>query len=98
MPRKKTKTTTTKPALTESQRIEAREHLKDAIFHLAECWDSLRAAEDVLDNAEIETDHISGIASSIGPPAEAYHLADEDLDQILDERRAVAECWNERND
>lgn len=59
-------------------------HLREAIFHLASCWDALREAEQALstDDAylEIEVDEITGITSDCGhPPCDAFKFTDDEL-------------------
>ena len=69
----------------EEQLIAAREALRDAVFHLASCWDSLSVIESEL-GCTIETDAIQCLAGEIGEPAQAYrrkHLPIESLDEVL---------------
>ena len=57
---------------------ELREQLATAVFHLASCWDALFQVEAILnaeaeiDQAEIETDHIHGLAGEVDAPTEAF--------------------------
>lgn len=61
----------------------ARTALKNAVFHLASCWDALGELEGIL-GGEVETDEISGITSNVGSdPAEAFQLDAEELDEFL---------------
>lgn len=62
--------------------------LKDALYHLTAMWDALRTLEVELtpedgNDIEIETDDISGMASSLSEPSDAYKLKDKDLDEFI---------------
>lgn len=75
--------------MTAEERAQAVGHLRQAVFHLASCWDALRDAEVLVeaergDDVEINEEDISGIASDIGDdPSEAFQLAPETFDAIL---------------
>ena len=58
------------------------EDIRNAIYHLLECWDSLRDAERRLDG-EIETDQIQGIASDCTAPHDAYSLTEARILEAL---------------
>lgn len=70
--------------LTPEDREQFTDHLQEAIYHLASCWDALFQCERLLSDTgeiEIETEHISGVAGETGASSEAYKLT---LDEILD--------------
>ena len=80
----------TKTTLAKEQRAEIRTTLKDAIFHLCSCWDSLREAEEVFQEAgleiEVESEDIEFMTIGCCPADDAYHISDEDLDSLIDEK------------
>lgn len=60
------------------------QHIREAMFHLASCWDALRDAETV-GETEIETDEITGMTSNCGEPEDAYQVSVEDIMEALDQ-------------
>jgi hypothetical protein len=72
-------------------RAELISHTKDAVFHLASCWDSLRAVENLLDGPEIDTEHISGITGDVDcDPGTAYRFDDALIIETLEAINADA--------
>lgn len=65
--------------LSAANRAELHHRLQEAVYHLASCWDALRAAEDVIGD-EIEVDDINGATSNVSDPGEAYRLEFESLE------------------
>ena len=72
--------------LGEEDRLDLEQSLRAAIFHLANCWDSLRNAEEILqtddEDYSIETDYIEGATGETIDAADAFKFK---LEYILDE-------------
>lgn len=56
--------------LTADERAEAIQHLRDAVFHLASCWDALREVETITEG-EVETDAIECVTGDVNEPVDA---------------------------
>lgn len=68
--------------LNTEEKAEFCSHIREAMFHLASCWDALREAENLTED-EIETDEISGITSEVSDPSEAYTTLDQNIIEAL---------------
>lgn len=65
-------------------------HIKQAVYHLAECWDALRDAEEVLqeanssfDSFDIETDDIEVLTAETSDPSDAFKSTDATVLEYL---------------
>jgi hypothetical protein len=65
---------------------EVRQHLRDAVFHLLCCWDSLNAAERA-DGGVIEVGDIECIAGGLLMKDDALAADDATVQRWLDEIR-----------
>lgn len=63
---------------------EFRDRIRDAVFHLASCWDALREAE-VLAGVDIETADIEALAGDCGDAGDAFDLSSETIFAALAE-------------
>lgn len=66
---------------------EVRQHLRDAVFHLLCCWDSLNAAEQA-DGGIIDVDDIECIAGGLLMKDDAAAADDATVQGWLDDIRA----------
>lgn len=63
-------------------KLEFCSHVREAIFHLASCWDALRQAESMIEG-DIETKSISEITSNIDDPEDAFAIDDKEIEEAL---------------
>lgn len=56
--------------------------IREACFHLVSSWDAMREAEGQLD-CDVETEHISGMASNLNVPEDAYEMDDVTIMEAL---------------
>jgi hypothetical protein len=62
-------------AMTPEDQEQLADSLREAIYHLAACWDACFQAEVLCGQEfDIESDNLSGITGDIGDPAEAHSL------------------------
>ena len=67
-------------AMTPGDQEQLADSLREAIYHLAACWDACFQAEVICGQEfDIESDNLSGITGDIGDPAEAHSLSVGDI-------------------
>jgi hypothetical protein len=73
--------------MTDELKDLSRQSLRDAIYHLACCWDMLRDVEEALttDDHEVTimTDDIEEITGECWPPSSAFAISNEQLDELM---------------
>ena len=61
--------------MTPEDQEQLADSLREAIYHLAACWDACFQVEVLCGQEfDVESEHISGITGDIGDPAEAHSL------------------------
>ena len=70
--------------LTPEQRLYLDASLREAVYHLCNCWNALGEVEAVLEDVEVETDDIQALAGDCGHAEDAYRIPAENLDALLE--------------
>lgn len=74
--------TKTETSVTEIDRAQAAQYVREAICYMVMMWDALREAEAILGD-EIESDQISPLAGNCNTPEDAHGIPDADIWEVL---------------
>jgi hypothetical protein len=67
-------------AMTPEDQEQLADSLREAIYHLAACWDACFQVEVLCGQEfDVESEHLSGLTGDIGDPAEAHSLSIGDI-------------------